>query len=112
MNKLGLIFYETRPFLLLALGLYVLVSQEPSPVLVASALTLLFCAALILRLRLKARKGSAMEQFVYDLQPILYLGLGAYALVWLRSSKLAVASALVLLFCGSLILRWRMSGKS
>lgn len=109
MAKIEAIFYELRPLLYAVLGIYVLVAHEPSPILLGCAFILMFCAALILRLRLKARRGASMEQIFYDLQPVIYLALGVYALVWLRQSKIALASALVLLCCGTVIVRWRLS---
>jgi hypothetical protein len=108
MRKLESMFYEIRPYFLLLLGLYVLIAQKPSAFGIACVLILLVCSGTIIRFRLQARRGTAFEQIFYDLQPVFYLGLALYALVWLHHSKFALACALLLLFCGSVILRWRM----
>lgn len=100
--------YELKPFLCVAVAIYALLLPNPSVVVVVCAILLIAAGALILRARMKARsKGQGLEQFFYEFQPFIYIGLAAYALITQRSSKLAVISSLVLFFCAAVILKWR-----
>jgi|GEM_PF-2751475 len=110
-NRLEALFYEFRPYFLLALGIYVLGAQDPSPFAIACVLILMVCSTLIIRFRMKARRGSSLEQLFYDMQPVIYFCLAGYAMVWLHHSKLALACALILLFCATMIVRWRLGRK-
>jgi hypothetical protein len=105
------LFYEVKPYLLLALSIYVLSAEEPKIVLIIAGLVLLIASTLILRMRLRARKGSTVESAFYEAQPFLYLAIGGYALYFLKSSKFAVGCALLLMTCGVLILNWRYEGR-
>jgi membrane protein CcdC involved in cytochrome C biogenesis len=106
-NALGTFSYELKPFLLLALSVYALSAENPNPVLVSSGLILLFCSGLILKMRMKHRRGAGLEALFYELQPFLYLGLAMYVLFFKRSSIATVGCAMVLIFCTVVILNWR-----
>lgn len=107
LQRLEEIIYESKPYFYLGLGIYALTSPEPNPWILACALIALFGGTMILRLRLKNRKDTSLERFVYEVQPFFYLAFAIYALVYLRQSKLAAGCALILLFCSTMILRWR-----
>lgn len=111
MDQMEIAFYEAKPFLYLGLGVYVLSSQEPNPILIASALLLMFCAALIIRLRLKNRRGTPIERLVYKSQPWAYLAIGLCAIFYLKDSKVGLGSGLILLFISTIIVRWRYKGR-
>ncbi|RYZ65843.1 MAG: hypothetical protein EOP05_03960 [Proteobacteria bacterium] len=112
MEQLEKLVYEAKPYFYFGLAIYALAASDPKPWIIACALVLLGCGVLIVRMRLKNRRGvSSMEQLVYDLQPFFYLALAGYALVYLRSSKMATGFALLLLFCGSIIIRWRLKAR-
>ena len=104
-------FYEAKPYILLALGVYVLSAEQPKVVLILSGLLLVLASTIILRMRMKSRKGSSLETLFYEAQPFLYLGIGGYALYFLKSSKFAVGCALMLMCCAVLILNWRYEGR-
>lgn len=106
------IIYELKPFLCVAVAVYALLLPNPSVIVIVCAILLIAAGALILRARLKARsKGRGIEQLLYDLQPFLYIGLAGYAMITQRSSKLAVASSLVLFACAAIILKWRSQSR-
>ena len=111
MEALERFFYEGKPFLCLALGVYALASSNPSRVALICGLILLFAGTLILRGRFKNRRGSMLEEIWYEAQPFLYLGVVGYVLLFQRVSKIAAGSALLLLFCASMILRWRFNNR-
>ena len=113
MEKVEKLVYEAKPYFYFGLAIYALASSDPNPWVFFCALVRHFCGGLIVRMRLKNRRGkSQIEQLIYDLQPFFYLALAAYSLMFLRQSKLAAGCALLLLFCGSMILRWRLSSRS
>lgn len=102
------VIYELKPFLCVAVAVYALMLPNPSVIVVVCAILLIAAGALILRARMKARmKGRGLEQFFYEFQPFIYIGLAAYALITQRSSKLAVVCSLILFFCAAVILKWR-----
>ena len=102
------VIYEAKPFLCVALAVYALMLPNPSVFVVVCSILLIAAGALILRARMKARsKGKGLEQFFYEMQPFIYIGLAGYALITQRSSKLAVVSSLILFFCAAVILKWR-----
>jgi membrane protein CcdC involved in cytochrome C biogenesis len=107
MAQLNDTIYEAKPYVLLALGIYAFTAEPISMPLIVSALVLLFCGAVILRMRFKNRKGSPAETLFYEGQPFFYLGLGGYVLFYQNYSKIAVASAILLLFCAGVIFKWR-----
>ena len=111
MEKLERFFYETKPFLCLALAIYAFASPEPSKTALLCGLTLLIAGTFILRSRLKSRKGSALEMVWYEAQPFLYLGVAGYMLMYQRNSRIAIGSALLLLFCATMILQWRYQNR-
>jgi drug/metabolite transporter (DMT)-like permease len=112
MEQLEKFIYEAKPYFYFGLAIYALAASEPKPWIVACALILLGCGAIIVRMRLKNRRGSSsLEQLVYDIQPFFYLAFAGYALIYLRNSKMATGFALLLLFCGSMILRWRLKNR-
>jgi DMSO reductase anchor subunit len=111
MENLERFFYESKPFLCLGLGAYALLSSEPSRIALVCGLVLLFAGTLILRGRFKNRRGSPLEDIWYEAQPFLYLGIVGYVLLFQRASKIAAGSALLLLFCASMILRWRFKNR-
>ncbi len=104
-------FYEGKPFLCLALGVYAMTSSDPNRIALVCGLILLFAGTLILRGRFKNRRGSPLEEIWYEAQPFLYLGVVGYILLFQRASKVAAGSALLLLFCASMILRWRFKNR-
>jgi hypothetical protein len=69
MAQLNDTIYEAKPYVLLAVGIYVLTAEQLSMPLIISALVLLFCGAIILRMRFKNRKGSPAETLFYESQP-------------------------------------------
>jgi hypothetical protein len=111
MEQLERFFYEGKPFLCLALGVYAIASPEPNRFVLACALILLFASTFILRNRFKNRRGTPLEELWYEAQPFLYLGVAGYVFLFQRSSKIAVGCALLLLFCGMMILRWRFKNR-
>jgi len=111
LEKIERFFYESKPFICLALAAYAFASPEPNKVAVVSALILLVAGTFILRNRFKHRRGSALEEIWYEAQPFLYLGVCGYVLLFQRSSKIAIGSAMLLLFCASMILNWRYKNR-
>jgi uncharacterized membrane protein HdeD (DUF308 family) len=111
-KKLEQFFYEAKPFICLALAVYAFASPEPNRVALLCGLALLIAGTFILRDRLKARRGSALEMVWYEAQPFLYLGVAGYVLLFQRSSKVAVGFAMLLLFCATMILQWRYKNRS
>lgn len=111
MEKLERFFYESKPFICLALAVYALTSPDPNKIALVSALALLIAGTFILRSRFKNRRGSVLEELWYEAQPFLYLGVCGYVLLFKRSSKIAVGSAMLLLFCASMILNWRYKNR-
>ena len=107
MEKLERFFYESKPFICLALAVYALASPDPNHIAMVSALALMVAGTFILRNRFKNRRGSALEEIWYEAQPFLYLGVCGYVLLFQRASHIAVGFALLLLFCASMILNWR-----
>lgn len=95
----------------LGLGVYALAATDPSRIALISGLILLFAGTLILRGRFKNRRGSPLEEIWYEAQPFLYLGIVGYVLLFQRASKVAAGSAILLLFCASMILRWRFQNR-
>lgn len=112
MEKLEKLVYEAKPYFYFGLAIYALASAEPNPWVFACSLILLFCGALIVRMRLKNRRGkSSMEQLIYDIQPFFYLAFAGFSFLYLRQSKFAMGCALLLLFCASMIIRWRLTSR-
>lgn len=48
-----------------------------------------------------------MEKFLYECRPHFYVGLSTWTFFRLGDSKIAMASAMVLLSCGLLVLQMR-----
>ena len=111
MKWIEVFLYETRPYFFLALALFMMNQEVPSPIMIASVLILFICSAFIIRFRMKARRGSQFEKIFYFAQPITYFAIGLYAIVWQRDSMLAFVSAIVLLICGLVIARWRFQSR-
>ncbi|HVK61502.1 MAG TPA: hypothetical protein VM432_08130 [Bdellovibrionales bacterium] len=111
MEELERIFYQSKPFLLLGLGVYVISSQQPSKIGVAFALVAMFVAAFILRMRLKARNDADVEGVFYEAQPYAYLALSLYAIFGVQNSKIALGLGIMLLFCATMIIRWRAQNR-
>lgn len=111
MEKLERFFYESKPFICLALAVYAFASPTPSPVALLSGLALLIAGTFILRGRFKHRKGSPLEMLWYEAQPFLYLGVAGYVFLFQRTSRIAVGFALLLLFCATVILQWRYQNR-
>jgi hypothetical protein len=61
MEKLERFFYESKPFICLALAVYAFAAQEPNRIALLSGLALLIAGTFILRGRFKRRRGSALE---------------------------------------------------
>jgi hypothetical protein len=104
--------YESKPYAYVALGVYALSVDKPKPFVVACAILLLFAGILVLRVRFRNRPGSNLESLFYESLPFIYIGLGVYALVFLEASKMAVSCGVVLLFCATKVIRWRMNDRS
>jgi drug/metabolite transporter (DMT)-like permease len=107
MNEFSTFTYELKPFVLLALSVYALSASDPNPLLIGCGLILLFCSGMILKMRMRHRRGSGVEAVFYELQPFLYLGLSLYVLFFKHSSTATVGFAMVLIFCTVVILNWR-----
>ena len=106
------LFYEFKPILCLLVAVYTLLIPEPPVHLVVLSMVLAACGAWILRARLKARqRGSLLENLFYEGQPYFYIGLALWAVATQRTSKIALASAIVLFFCASVILKWRKENR-
>jgi drug/metabolite transporter (DMT)-like permease len=103
--------YESKPFAVLAIAIYALSAERPNSFLITCACILLFCGTFLLRLRLKHRRGSPIETLFYESQPYFYLGLGLYTLFFKNQSKFAAGCALLLVFCGTMIMRWRYKNR-
>ncbi len=111
-KKLEQFFYESKPFLCLALAVYAFASPEPNRIALLCGLALLVAGTFILRGRLKNRRGSALEMVWYEAQPFLYLGVAGYVFLYQRTSKIAIGFAMLLLFCATMILQWRYKNRS
>lgn len=107
----GSFLYESRPFAYVALGAYALSVEKPDIVMMAFAAVLIFLGIIVLRMRFMARKGASLESLYYESLPFLYLGIGVYALAFLNTSKIAVASGVVLLFCATRVFHWRIRNR-
>lgn len=112
MEQVEKLVYEAKPYFYFGLAIYALASSDPNPWVFVFSMVLLFCGVLIVRMRLKNRRGkSSIEQLIYDIQPFFYLAFAGFSLLYLRQSKLASGCALLLLFCGTMILRWRLTNR-
>ena len=101
-------FYEMKPYLCLAGAAFALCQKDPSPFLIVAAMTLLTAGAWILRARWRVRgRGTPLESQFYELQPYLLIGLGILAMAVQKTSKLTIAFSLALMFCATMILKWR-----
>lgn len=107
MEEIEKVFYHSKPFLVLGLGIYLVSAPLPNPFVVGIALLLMLWSAFILRMRMKAKGVKGAEALFYEFQPFIYIGLSGYTLLEFRESKLGVGSALLLIFCGTQIIRWR-----
>jgi uncharacterized membrane protein HdeD (DUF308 family) len=111
MEKLERFFYESKPFICLALAVYAFASPDPSKVALLSGLGLMVAGTFIIRKRFQHRKGSPLEQLWYEAQPFLYLGVAGYVFLYQRSSRFAIGCAMLLLFCATMILQWRYKNR-
>lgn len=98
------VFYEARPILFLVMGAIAFFNANGSKILLVCGFVLLFCATLVLSLRSANRN---FEKLIYDVRPYAYLAGAGLTLYYYNDSRIAVASALLLMFCATLILRWR-----
>lgn len=111
MEKLERLFYESKPYLCLAVGIYAVTSPMANVFVLLCALALLFAGTLIIRSRFQNRRGTPLEKLWYEAQPFLYLGIAGFALIAKRGSSFAVGCALLLLFCATMILQWRYKNR-
>ncbi len=103
-------FYESRPYLYVALGSYALSVDAPSLFVINAAVVLILCGLIVLRMRYKNRQ-STLEYLFYESLPFLYLAIGVYAIAFQYSSKISIASGVILLFCATKVFQWRMKNR-
>jgi hypothetical protein len=85
--------------------------ENPKIYVIVSALVLIFCGIAVLRMRFRSRRGASLDTLFYESLPFLYLGIGFYVLLFRHSSKIAVASGVILLFCATKVLQWRVRNR-
>jgi len=102
--------YESRPFLYLALGAYTLAVDSPNLFVINSAFVLIICGLVVLRMRYTKRQ-SRLEYLFYESLPFLYVAIGIYAIAFHYTSKIAVTSGVILLFCATKVFQWRMKNR-
>lgn len=102
--------YESRPFVYLALGSYTLAADSPNLFVINAAFILIICGLVVMRMRYKNRQ-SRLDYLFYESLPFLYFAIGVYAIAFHYSSKIAVASGVLLLFCATKVFQWRMKNR-
>ena len=52
-----------------------------------------------------------MEKIYYELKPVLFLGLGTYGIFWSHHNRWSRIFGGLLIFCGVMIVLWRMKNR-
>lgn len=98
------VFYEVRPLLYLVLGGLAIFYRQTSKIFIVVGILFLLFGSVVFSQRLAARSA---EKFFYDIRPFIYVFLSILSLFYFNESSLGIGSALLLLFCSSMIVRWR-----
>jgi len=63
-------------------------------------------------LKYRYRNENAIEKMFYEIQPFLYISFALFTFITRPDSKFANLCAMILMFSGFMILRWRYQFRS